>query len=166
MTKELYNETYYRRSKKFQCSVLRNESLLKIVMSYNPKRVLDVGCGRGLLVSMLREEGLECFGIDFAPALKEKFWGDLPYFFEADAKSIPFPDKYFDIVVSSDFFEHLPESDIDMAFKEMNRVGNKVIARIPPQAKLTENQQKYHITNQSKEWWQDKLKNSVIVEYD
>ena len=36
----------------------------RIVSGIGPRRVLDAGCGPGLLVELLRERGVEAFGLD------------------------------------------------------------------------------------------------------
>ena len=40
----------------------------KFVLSGNPARVLDLGCGPGLYTSRLAQLGHDCVGIDFSPA--------------------------------------------------------------------------------------------------
>ena len=47
----------------------RNPELIKEV--FQPKRVLDLGCGPGFLMYFLHELGIEVDGIDFAGASKD-----------------------------------------------------------------------------------------------
>ena len=163
MNNTLYNATYFGRSKKFQKNNNRLEELVNIIKSYNPNRVLDVGCGIGFLVRKLRSLGIEACGTDFAEDLKKFYWGDAPYFLLADAKHQPFLDKEFDLVISTDFFEHIPEQDIDEIITEMQRVGKKVITRPAYEAKLNDRQAMYHVTNKPKEWWENKFNGRVTI---
>src|SRR3990167_5828287 len=151
-----YDEQYFISSKKFQMNEERAERQAVEIMEHFPDRVLDVGCGLGTLVKLLRQYGVDAYGVDNAIVLLEKFWKE-PYFFLGDARKIPFENKYFDVVFSSDFFEHVKEVDIDTTANEMKRVGNKVIAEIAFEAALTERQKKYHVTNKPREWWIEKL---------
>lgn len=167
MSIDLYNHKYFRSSKKFQKDKVRLEELVKAIKECSPTTVLDVGCGLGILVRRLRQEGIQAQGTDFASALKE-FWGkDEDYFQIVDAKALPFPDKSFDLVFSSDFFEHIPEEEIDTVLAEMQRVGKKVMACIAYEAQLTPNQALYHVTNKPKIWWEKKLPGVIITKlYD
>jgi ubiquinone/menaquinone biosynthesis C-methylase UbiE len=163
MTNPLYNATYFRRSKKFQSGSSRLDEFVGIVKSYSPKRVLDIGCGIGFLVRRLRDAGIDAWGTDFAKDLQTVYWKDAPYFQLADAIHQPFMDKEFDLVISTDFFEHVPEQDIDDIVKEMQRVGNKVITRLAYKAELYNRQVLYHVTNKSKDWWEGKLNGKVDI---
>ena len=163
-TKKLYDRKYFQASKKFQKGKSRLEELQKSVLSYSPRKVLDVGCGIGFLVRSLRRQGLEAYGVDFSEDLPGTFWGpEEDFFIVLNAKNIPFGDKEFDVVVSSDFFEHLPDGDIDQVLSEMKRVGKKVLARVSYRVPLTPKQSMYHISNQTKEWWEKRLPEVTLI---
>src|SRR3990167_82880 len=151
-----YDEQYFISSHKFQTNLERAERQVEEVMGHFPERVMDVGCGLGTTVKLLRQYGIEAYGMDNAIVLLEKFWKE-PYFFLGDARKVPFENKYFDVVFSSDFFEHIKEEDIDTIANEMKRVGSIVMAEIAFETKLTERQAKYHVTNKPREWWIEKL---------
>ena len=46
-----------------------NQAVLNTVLTYNPKTVLDIGCGEGWLVRELTKSGVDTLGIDAVPAL-------------------------------------------------------------------------------------------------
>lgn len=133
------------------------------IMEYNPNRVLDVGCGLGTLVKYLRKIGVEAWGVDFAQTLKDDFELTEDYFVIADANKLPFPDGFFDVVVSTDFFEHLSEGEIEPVLDEMKRVGKIVLAHVAYKARLNLRQMRLHQTNETKEWWQKKLKGVILL---
>jgi ubiquinone/menaquinone biosynthesis C-methylase UbiE len=164
MTKDIYDKEYFRKIKKFLKYKGRFLDLLEEVKKYNPSKVLDVGCGFGVFVDMMRREKIEAWGIDFSDSLWE-YWKGREYFLRTDADHIPFINNYFDIVVSSDFFEHIPEDQIDRIYSEMKRVGGIVIARIAYEDNLKESQKKYHCTNKPKSWWEEKLKDIILFDY-
>jgi len=74
-------------------------------------RVLDCGCGNGASVEYLAAEGFEAFGVDVATFRVEQ-WTErarLPgvRLLAADATALPFPEQYFDIVLSCGMIEHI-----------------------------------------------------------
>ena len=160
----LYNNKYFRASRPFQTNQARINEITEKVFFYNPQTILDVGCGLGVLVRHWRGLGKEAVGIDRAHILKESWWKpEETYFVPGKATKLPFGDKSFDVVFSSDFFEHLPEDEIETVVNEMTRVGKTVLARIAFKADITTKQARYHVTNQTKEWWEKKLGPRVII---
>src|SRR3989344_4131716 len=73
------------------------------------KRVLDVGCGDGALMVLLREDGREVAGADLSATAvahaREKGFtvAQLP----DDESPLPFPDGSFECVVALDVLEHV-----------------------------------------------------------
>jgi ubiquinone/menaquinone biosynthesis C-methylase UbiE len=155
--KYLYDKKYYQASRRFQLNNNRMEEFISLIKESNPTKVLDVGCGIGTLVKKLNQEGLETIGIDFSDELEDFWEGD--NFFEMDAKQIDFPDKSFDVVFSSDFFEHLDEEGVDSVASEMKRVGKRVICFVADNIGevLAGRQLRYHLTHKPLAWWKEKL---------
>jgi 2-polyprenyl-6-hydroxyphenyl methylase/3-demethylubiquinone-9 3-methyltransferase len=88
-------------------------------------RLLDVGCGGGILSEELSRRGARVVGADrSAPSLiaaQRHAQGEgRPGYACADAGSLPFADASFDGAVSSDFLEHV--HDLDLVAREMARV--------------------------------------------
>jgi cyclopropane fatty-acyl-phospholipid synthase-like methyltransferase len=94
--------------------------------------VLDVGCGRGEILRHAASRGADAFGIDYAlvavnmsQQVVEGIDGAAPGktdVAQADAKHLPFPDKFFDRVLMFDVVEHLYPWELDIALKEVHRV--------------------------------------------
>ena len=156
-----YDYQYFKSSKKFQLDPVRAERQAHAIMEHFPGNVLDVGCGWGAVVKLLRDYGVEAYGVDNAEALRDIWNSD--YFSIEDARALPHEDKQFDVVFSADFFEHVYEDEIELILDEMKRVGHHVIAEIAFEAPLTERQAKYHVTNKPKEWWKEKLPGVEIL---
>ncbi len=112
------------------------ESVLKYVEP--GMKVLDAGCGEGVLSVMMAKKGAIVTGCDLSkPNVdKSKLYatenkvGDKIIFLVGDAEQLPFSDDSFDLVVSSHVLEHLP--DFDRGLKEVMRITKKrAIVAIP-----------------------------------
>ncbi len=107
------------------------EYLLAKSQSYcsSPGRILDYGCGVGDVVVEGRKRNLPIYGVDAFYAgsnakeiVQEKgLLGNLIR--ELDNGKIPFPDEYFDLVVSNQVFEHVV--DLNLVVAEIYRVLKK-----------------------------------------
>lgn len=89
-------------------------------------RILDIGCGKGFLLYdfTLVVPGVEVFGIDVSEYAirnsKEEVRERLQV---GNATSLPWPDKSFDLVISIQALHNLHCYDLDLALREMERVG-------------------------------------------
>jgi SAM-dependent methyltransferase len=84
-------------------------------------RILEIGSGSGHMIKHLRDHGFNVIGtevnseyINFA---KARFDVDL---LPMSGEKLDFPDKHFDVVVSFDVFEHIPDSDLHL--REVSRI--------------------------------------------
>ena len=89
-------------------------------------RLLDYGCGRKPYAALFDVD--EYIGIDIKVSGHNHSSSRVDFYF--DGTNIPFQDKYFDNVFSSEVFEHV--FDIDVSLEEINRVlksgGNLVFS--------------------------------------
>jgi len=90
-------------------------------------RVLDVGCGGGILSESFAEAGCQVSGIDPASAsLKTARThaaqsGLKIHYQQASGEAIPFPSNHFDIVTCCDVLEHV--NDLSQVLRELARVA-------------------------------------------
>ncbi len=77
-------------------------------------RILDVGCGEGILVEKLHKMGYDVTGLDLA------YSSDLVR--KGDILNMPFPDGGFDYILCLDVLEHLYYDKQAPAILEMKRV--------------------------------------------
>lgn len=90
-------------------------------------RILDVGCGGGILAEELARRGADVTGIDFSVSSlaaanrhASRTGATGVRYAACDALALPFEAGSFDAIVSSDFLEHVP--DLGRCVGEMSRV--------------------------------------------
>ncbi|MBS1960537.1 MAG: class I SAM-dependent methyltransferase [Bdellovibrionales bacterium] len=90
--------------------------------SVRNKRVLDLGCGTGILSERLSAWGADVFGIDQSPKMIEKAESLHPdlCFQTGCAEKLPFADSAFDIIASSLVMHYV--QDLTVPFREVARV--------------------------------------------
>lgn len=106
------------------------------------QKLLDVGCGTGVVAITAARAGADVSGLDLTPALldhareNEKIAGCGPIdWSEGDAEDLPYTDASFDVVLSQ--FGHMFAPRPDVAIAEMRRVlkpgGTIAFATWPPE---------------------------------
>lgn len=84
-------------------------------------RILDIGCGTGLLLEYLKDRDIdaELIGVDISMNMLKQCSGYMVLM--ADAEHLPFSNKSFDFVFSFTMLQNLPTKNINF-FSEVNRV--------------------------------------------
>jgi SAM-dependent methyltransferase len=91
-------------------------------------KILDVGCGKGFLLHEFKKlvPDVEVTGIDVSTyALQNAKEEVKPFLKLGNAKTLEFPDKHFDLVISINSLHNLYCYDLEEALKEIERVGKK-----------------------------------------
>ena len=94
--------------------------------------ILDVGCGKGFMLHDFKNLMPSAIteGVDISSYAYENSMADIkPYMKLGDAKTLPYPDKSFDLVLGINVVHNLPLEECKRAIKEIERVsrGNKFI---------------------------------------
>ena len=112
-----------------------NVRFLRETLAVNPgQRVLEIGSGRGALLRQLLEEGHGIEGVEINQDRideSRQLFGVLPIT-RVDGPLLPFADASFDVVLSFDVFEHIPDSDAHL--REVSRVlkpGGRYLLQTP-----------------------------------
>lgn len=71
-------------------------------------RILDVGCGPGKLLRVLRERGWDCYGVDFSSVVVEHARNNYGLNVElGDLLEVTYKDNFFDVVLFNHSLEHM-----------------------------------------------------------
>jgi protein-L-isoaspartate(D-aspartate) O-methyltransferase len=91
-------------------------------------KILDVGCGKGFLLYDFTKvvPDLEIHGVDISEYAIEHSKEEIRDRLQVgNATSLPFPDHYFDFVISITTLHNLHCYDLDKALREIERVAKK-----------------------------------------
>jgi 2-polyprenyl-3-methyl-5-hydroxy-6-metoxy-1,4-benzoquinol methylase len=98
-------------------------------------RVLEIGCGRGAFAGYLADLGADVVAADFSPAAVALAGELLDGRGEArveDIQQLPFADGAFDLVISLETLEHVPDPSRGLAeLVRVTRPGGRLIVTTP-----------------------------------
>ncbi len=88
---------------------------------------LEVGCGNGLVLSILKKKGYtKCYGVDISKLfIHEAKQKKIPHVYSYDGVSLPFKDGYFDLISSFNVLEHTedPSRYLKEQIKKVKKEG-------------------------------------------
>lgn len=90
--------------------------------------VLDVGCAKGFMMHDFKQlmPNVTIAGIDVSQYAYGHALEDIkPFIKVGDAKSLPYPDKSFDLVISINTIHNLPLEECKRALREIQRVSHR-----------------------------------------
>ena len=114
------------------------------ILAFKPESVLDYGCGKGGLVEYLRSNGIHAEGYD-------------PYVYEWRNKP-----KRQDMLVSTDFLEHIPEEGLSDVFSDMRSYHPRLMYHVISNRKASQilpDGTNAHATIEDSDWWMARLYN-------
>ena len=136
----LYNKEYYQhyRTASGEISYQDSEEIkafighiaTQIKEKYRPKTVLDAGCAMGLLVAALRDLGVEAYGVDLSEYAISQVREDIRPYCAVGSLADPLPDslpRRYDLVVSMEVLEHIPEEEGKKAVANLCAVTDQVL---------------------------------------
>lgn len=103
---------------KFLKSLREHEAFTCLHYFQSKNKILDFGAGSGHQAKYFQSLGFEVRAIDVDTSnyRRQQEFDVINY----DGVTIPFPDKYFDVIFSSNVFEHIP--DTKLILTELSRV--------------------------------------------
>lgn len=126
-----------------------------IIEYFEPASVLDIGCGTGALLHELRERGATVRGLEYSDAALAycRRRGLDVAKFDLESPEAPLPGEVFDLAVSMEVAEHLPEKVADRFVDLLCQTAPQVVftAATPGQGGAD------HVNEQPHQYWIDKF---------
>ncbi len=102
----------------------RNPALIKDV--FQPRTVLDLGCGPGALMHFLWELGVDCDGIDFAESSRRLATPEVRDRIAIGSTTDRIkPDGAYDLIICREVFEHLTVLQVRQTVANMVRMSSR-----------------------------------------
>jgi ubiquinone/menaquinone biosynthesis C-methylase UbiE len=138
------------------------KAMIKYYKLNNKSKILDIGCAKGFMMYEFKKAlpACEVRGIDISRYCKTEAMGKIKKYINiGTCEKLPYPDKYFDFVVSISTIHNVSKNGIKKSLKEIIRVTkNNSFIRIKGYQNLKEKKkiEKWNIvakSNLSKNNW-------------
>jgi SAM-dependent methyltransferase len=104
----------------------RNPALIKEV--FEPRRVLDIGCGPGALMYLLHELGVFADGVDFSPQCRTLAPPEVrDRIVVGSVTDALFPDDSYDLIICRELIEHLTVLQTRRLVQNLCRISSRYI---------------------------------------
>ena len=138
--------------------------VIPLVLEYiQPETVIDVGCGIGTWLSVLKDQGIDDYwGVDGDYVDPHLLLIPEERFLRHDLSEPFFMDREFDLVISLEVAEHIPPDCADVLVNSLVKLGPVVLfsAAIPFQGGT------HHVNEQWPEYWVEKFQHCGYVVID
>ena len=94
------------------------------MISNDVRSILDVGCGIGMITNLLDPKKFRVVGLDLS--VQALFHVNVPKVCATSCR-LPFKDSSFDLVLSTELLEHLPDKVFENTKREFARIAQKYI---------------------------------------
>lgn len=111
VSKDHYDFTKYESEARFTSYYYQVKSVLEL----KPGTVLEIGCGSGVFLSLLKNYGLTAYSADLDVSLKPTV--------SASILDLPIKDSSIDVVAAFQILEHLPFDSFSRCLSELYRVS-------------------------------------------
>lgn len=103
--------------------VMKAEKIIRLVGEArfrDAARLLEIGCGSGVIASTLSELGGATLAVDAVDVVDQRISTEGYEFKQVEGVELPFPDGVFDIVVTNHVIEHV--GDVDQQIRHLREI--------------------------------------------
>ena len=146
----VYDRDYYENAVEAAAAAGAGAIAASICTHLRPRTLLDVGCGSGALLEWVKGRGVEVRGLELSEAALElcRARGLNVERFDLEKDVLEDPRRY-DVVVSMEVAEHLPERVADRYIELLCRVAPRIVfTAAPPGQGGTD-----HVNEKPREYW-------------
>jgi len=151
----IYDSDYYDRQ--VEGAALRSAGVISesIITESAPNRVVDVGCGTGALLEALRDRGCEVCGLEYSSAALKYCRARKLDVIKFNIERDTFRDnRVFDVAISTEVAEHLPEKVADHYIDLLTRLADTVVFTAAPPGQGGRD----HVNEQPPSYWISKYR--------
>lgn len=136
---KIHKETPFGKRRKFP------KHLEKFINEIKPKTILDFGCGKGRLITTIKEKFPEIDVIGYDPANP---------LYDINIKNIK-----VDLLISCDVLEHIEPDTIDQTLLSLIDRSQYIyhLISLGPAKRTLPDGRNAHLIQETKEWWRDKF---------
>ncbi|RZL19770.1 MAG: class I SAM-dependent methyltransferase [Pedobacter sp.] len=159
-----YDDSFYAELDKG--SYVSAQKILPVIKElFNPACVIDIGCGVGYWLKVWKEELMvdDILGVEGTYVTDKLFKLESKHLLNADLKLPLDLGRRFDLVMSMEVAEHIPEENSDIFIENLIRAGDIIMFSAAIKGQLGT----YHINEQMPEYWAKKFKkhNYIAIDY-
>jgi 2-polyprenyl-3-methyl-5-hydroxy-6-metoxy-1,4-benzoquinol methylase len=154
---DIYDAEYYERDVE-AAAVQSSDSISNsILLQFNPKSVVDVGCGTGAILAAFREKGCHVDGLEYSEAAldycRRRGLEITKFNIEQDDITTVLMGQKYDVAISLEVAEHLPENIADRYVALLCRLAPIIVmsAAQPGQGGTD------HVNEQPHSYWVEKF---------
>jgi len=131
-----YYKDYFRLEKNNWLFRVRRNLIYSIFEEYNINsgvRILDYGCGSGVIVGQLQARSYNVCGTDISrKAIEYGTSQGIKNLYSTNGIEVDFPDESFDLILAMDVVEHINEDDLVMhELERLLRPNGRLIITVP-----------------------------------
>ena len=154
----IYNSVYFENDVEKPAVASAPAITESIISDLQPNSVIDVGCGTGALIQVLKENGCQVFGLEYAEAALQlcRARGVDVQKFDLEKETLAIG-RTFDVAISMEVGEHLPEKSADRYVEILAQLSNTIVFSAaspgPPERHAHD-----HVNEQPKQYWLSKFR--------
>lgn len=118
--------------------------------------ILDAGCGQGIHLRRMLENGIDAFGIEISTICCQKYLGGLPHENIDICSFASQSERLFNGIVCCDVLEHIPLGRLDETIESLTSLAPSALLGLANHSDIQCGEE-LHLIQEDIEWWTRKL---------